>query len=88
MQPDQLQLLEEIMELEFAAVELNLYLDTHPFERKAISQYNDVVHELRARKQRYEMKYGPLANYGTYTSEYPWGWVEEPWPWEFAYRRD
>lgn len=76
------QLLKQIQELEFAALDLNLYLDTHPKCQEAIVDYNKVTCELEKAKTIYQMNYGPLANFGEATSGYPWTWVEEPWPWE------
>jgi spore coat protein JB len=73
------------MELQFAAVELNLFLDNNPNNSRALNEYNWVVDELRQKKHEYSRLYGPLANFGTYPSDCPWGWVEEPWPWEIEY---
>lgn len=79
------QLLMMIMAEEFTAVEFNLYLDTHPDDRKALDDYNQTVKRLAELKQQYEKKYGPLTNFGYVPSEYPWRWVEEPWPWEINF---
>lgn len=79
------QLLVMIMAEEFTAVDLNLYLDTHPDDRKALNDYNETVSKLAELKQQYEKKYGPLTNFGYVSSEYPWRWVEEPWPWEINF---
>lgn len=72
----------KIQELEFAAVELNLYLDNHPNEQKALVDYNNISKDLGSLKKEYESKYGPLCNFGNAPSAYPWQWVNEPWPWE------
>ncbi|MGE5396613.1 MAG: spore coat protein CotJB [Chitinophagales bacterium] len=79
------QLLVQIMAEEFTAVELNLFLDTHPEDRKALSDFNETVKKLNQFKAQYEQKYGPLTNFGYVTSEYPWHWVDEPWPWEINF---
>lgn len=78
-------LLKKIMAEEFTAVELNLYLDTHPDDEKALNEFNDTVRKLNRLKQEYESEYGPLTNFGYATSNYPWKWVEEPWPWEINF---
>ncbi|MFP4698030.1 MAG: spore coat protein CotJB [Eubacteriales bacterium] len=75
-------LLREIQELEFAGVELNLYLDTHPDCEKALMDYNMINRELLKKKRAYEMKYGPLSNFAEAPSQFPFAWVKEPWPWE------
>lgn len=76
------ELMKKIKELEFAAVDLNLYLDTHPQCRQALADYNMITQDLMKHKKMYESKFGPLTNYGTSPSQYPWRWVDEPWPWE------
>lgn len=75
-------LLDKIRELEFAAVELNLYLDNNPRNIKAVEDYNRISEELMKLKKLYEMEYGVLTNFGHSQSKCPWSWVEEPWPWE------
>ena len=76
------ELLQKIRELEFAGVELNLFLDNHPNDQKALMDFNTFSKELTACVKEYEMKYGPLMNFGFSPSAYPWQWVNEPWPWE------
>lgn len=73
------------MELEFTAIELNLYLDTHPEDQRALSDYNATVQELMGAKMAYEARYGPLLNYGFSPSPQTWRWIEEPWPWEMTF---
>jgi len=75
-------LLDEIRAIEFMTIELNLYLDTHPDDRKALNDYNSYTKQLMALKDEYQRLYGPLSNFGTAVSEYPWAWLNEPWPWE------
>ncbi|BDR77752.1 spore coat protein CotJB [Clostridium tetani] len=79
---NRLELLKTIQEYEFAAVELNLYLDNNPNNQKAICDYNCVCESLMRLKNLYEEKFGPLTNFGYAKSDCPWQWVEEPWPWE------
>jgi len=76
------ELLLKIQELEFAVVDLNLFLDTHPGSEQALADYNKYTQELINLKDVYEMKYGPLTNFGYSPSQCPWQWVDEPWPWE------
>lgn len=76
------ELMAKLKELEFAAVDLNLFLDTHPTNQQALMDYNMVSQDLHKAKKIYETKFGPLCNFGHSTSQYPWKWIEEPWPWE------
>ncbi|OGO83144.1 MAG: spore coat protein CotJB [Clostridiales bacterium GWD2_32_19] len=75
-------LLLEIQKFEFATVDLNLFLDTHPDNQRALNDYNMYTVELSKLKKEYRLKFGPLANFGSAPSMSPWQWVETPWPWE------
>jgi spore coat protein JB len=75
-------LLRKIQEVEFACVELNLFLDTHPDNEQALCDYNRFTEELMNLKNMYETKYGPLTHFGGSPSRFPWQWIESPWPWE------
>ena len=69
----------KIKELDFALVELGLYLDTHPDDRKALCLHNTYAKQVKELKDKYQKVYGPL------TMDYPcnkWRWLEQPWPWE------
>jgi spore coat protein JB len=79
---DREKLFRKIQEVEFTAVDLNLFLDTHPTCQQALMDYNTVTCELMKLKKMYETHYSPLANYGNSPSQYPWRWVDDPWPWE------
>lgn len=79
---DRKAMLTRIQELEFAAVELNLFLDTHPDNRQALADYNVFTEQLINMKNVYEMRFGPLYNFGLSPSRFPWQWIDEPWPWE------
>lgn len=79
----QISMLRKIQEMQFVAVELNLYLDTHPCDAEALNDFNCAVDILGQHKRVYEEIYGPLLNFGFGGhSEKPWQWVNDPWPWE------
>ncbi|MBX6377203.1 MAG: spore coat protein CotJB [Clostridia bacterium] len=82
MEAERQRLLDQIRQWHFAAVELNLFLDTHPDEPQALDDYNEAVEQLMRLHREYERRYGPLTNHGGSPSRYPWQWIEEPWPWE------
>lgn len=77
-------LLRQIMELEFTAIELNLFLDTHPDSREALADYKAVNERLTALRAEYERQCGPLLPFSAGGDEC-WNWIEEPWPWEMAF---
>lgn len=79
--------LRAIMQLEFVCVDLQLFLDTHPCESRAIEEFKRYSNELMAAKQAYEDKFGPLLNYGFGRVQDGWNWICDPWPWEINWRR-
>lgn len=85
MDKERKQLLSAIMAEEFTAIDLNLYLDTHPDDKKALADFYDTVRKLAELKAQYEKKYGPLTSFSDVPSKYPWHWVDEPWPWEINF---
>ncbi|MGE5558374.1 MAG: spore coat protein CotJB [Bacillota bacterium] len=82
MRNEQLSSLKEIMALEFTLVDLHLYLDTHPSDSKALSDYNTIFAQLSTLKNNYEETYGPIT---PRPSARPWQWISEPWPWDMEY---
>ena len=71
----------QLMALDFAMTELNLYLDTHPNDTDAFEMFHDYEKLLAAVKRDYEEKYGPLtANRAAKGTKYTW--ISDPWPWE------
>jgi len=85
MDAERLRMLHEIQEAEFTALELQLFLDTHPDHMGALHEFNQAAERLAHARRRYEERYGPLLSYGFSMSRHPWQWVEEPWPWEIEY---
>lgn len=77
-------LLHEIQKWQFRAVELNLFLDTHPEDQRALGDYNQAVERLSTLRRTYEERYGPLTNFGWSPSGYPWAWINDPWPWDIG----
>lgn len=77
------ELLRRIQELEFIGVELTLYLDTHPDDANALTDYNRAAMELVPLRRQYEQLYGPLTSYASEPiTGNKWRWIDDPWPWE------
>ncbi|GIP47156.1 CotJB protein [compost metagenome] len=74
--------LEKLQALDFALVELNLYLDTHPDDLAAIQQFNQLTQERTQHANHFQQLYGPLQNFGRAYSKFPWEWSQSPWPWQ------
>ncbi len=73
------EMMQQIQALNFAIIELGLYLDTHPEDQKALCLHNKYCKELDELEEQYQKAFGPL------TIKFPcnkWRWLEEPWPWE------
>lgn len=73
------EMINRIKALNFAIIELGLYLDTHVNDEKAICLHRKYCKEYRELTDKYQKVYGPL------TIQFPcnkWRWIEEPWPWE------
>ena len=74
-------LLNDISEVQFICIELQLYLDTHPDDAAANHDYFWYAAKLDRLVEKYEEKYGPLLNFGLSTTE-SGSWVKTKWPWE------
>jgi spore coat protein JB len=74
--------LEELQQLDFGLVELTLYLDTHPEDIQALGQFNQLAQQRQLSAGEFEIRYGPLLQFGHSLSRYPWQWAETPWPWQ------
>ena len=76
------QLLQQINQLSFCLVDLNQYLDMHPDNQEAITQFNCFFQQYWDVKTAYTLQYGPLNNFGFCPASYPWSWTNDPWPWD------
>lgn len=72
-------LLKRIATLDFAVVELNLYMDTHPFDTEKNEELNNYKKKSNSLKEEFEKKYGPLSS--NRKEKNRWGWISDPWPW-------
>ena len=69
---------------DFAMVELNLYLDTHPQDEQALCLF----HMYRDKREKlvatYEAQFGPYVATVNDVQGDRFTWVNDPWPWEFC----
>ena len=79
---DKDKMLYEIMALDFAMVDLKLYLDTHPTDTDAIDLFNNVAKKRKVMVDSFQSMYGPITAENYTHSEDMWDWVENPWPWD------
>ena len=75
-------LLKELQGLDFKLYDLQLYLNTHPFDEEALALYQDTADEAMDVREEYESKYGPLTIDSIPMNANSWVWDNGPWPWE------
>jgi spore coat protein JB len=73
-------MLEEIMALDFTLVDLNLYLNTHPYDQKAMTAFVNSSARAKMLRDKFEKTYGPIT--ASSSNTYPWPWINNPWPWD------
>ena len=76
------QLLKEYGTMSFAAHDILLFLDTHPFNAEALKAFSHYYRTARVLKNEYEMKYGPLTADASPAGNC-WQWIDSPLPWEY-----
>ena len=77
---NQEELLKSLMELDFIAVDLGLFLNTHPDDSDAIAAYNQVITAADTVRMKYEETFGPLCSFRSYAANtQAWQWMENPW---------
>lgn len=79
---DRKRLLDEIGKASFYVTELNLYLDTHPYDQQAIEAFNQ-YNALRAQLiKEFSENYGPINLDFSDSDTREWKWALQDWPWE------
>lgn len=73
-------LLKKISTYQFAALDLQLFLDTHKKDMKALEQMKEYRMAAKPLIEEYEKKYGPLTKNAN--TQNVWSWIKGPWPWE------
>ena len=74
------ELLTDVSALDFMLTDLNLYLDTHPDDQKALMYYHNIRNQYNMLKQQFTENFGPLTPNST--SPTLWNWIDNPWPWD------
>lgn len=75
-------LLRKIQQLNFAMIELGLFLNNQPTCEEALALYDKVKCMHDDAKAQFEELYGPLTLEGVNTKKDGWSWMKGPWPWE------
>lgn len=74
-------LMKELQTVSFVMDDIRLFLDTHPFETDALTNYESFKTQRNQTLAEYSKFYGPLLAYDVAEDSH-WTWVEQPWPWE------
>ena len=75
------ELMKKVQEADFFALDLQLYLNTHPDCSRALALYQDAVQKAKELRKEYEKTYGPITATAT-PDKLPWQWSRNPWTWE------
>ena len=73
--------MQEVRETGFALIDINLFLDTHPNDEKAMDYFNKYQQMHKEARRYYEDNFGPLTSNAVDTNN-GWTWTQDPWPWE------
>ncbi len=73
--------LKQLMAYDFMQLELNLFLDTHPHNQRALNEFHKINRKAKELREKYEEHFGPLTT-SAVNSQTDWEWICSPWPWE------
>lgn len=74
-------MLRRLSSIHFALVELNLFLDTHPYNKEALMAFKEYENKFKALLKDYQQHFGPITARETIDNT-EWDWIKGPWPWE------
>ncbi len=80
---DKYRLKRRIYEFDFSIKEMELYLDVHPNNRRALALLSELRNKRTELVKTYEKRFGPfiVTTHDAPTNE-RWSWIDSPWPWE------
>ncbi len=76
-------LMQQLQAVDFAIVELNLYLDSYPNCCEARQMLDRLIEQRKPIADAYEAEFGPLT--AACKKGSGWEWINGPWPWELAF---
>jgi spore coat protein JB len=77
-------LVSRIHALDFAILELGLFLDTNPCDEQALCKRREYLDTRNALIAAYEEQFGPYVVNSKQVKGDRWSWVDGPWPWEYG----
>ncbi len=76
------EILKQLTLLDFVAVDLQLYLDTHPNDEEIIVKYNEIIEAGDKLRAALEDNREPLFSFRSYSNNEYFNWIDNPYPWE------
>lgn len=73
-------LMKRISSYDFAVIELQIYLDTHPNDAPLAAKLKEYLAKSDALRKEYEEKFGPIQAKRENSNR--WAWISNPWPWD------
>ena len=69
---------------DFAILDLETYLDSHPDDARAMHLREQYMCKRRELIAEYEAAFGPYVVTTDDVRGDRWTWVDNPWPWDFG----
>ena len=70
-------------QMQFAMHEINLYLDVFPNDSNMMNQFVMFRNTYNNLLNDFQNKYGAIDVNSEFLNNVPFGWVEQPWPWDW-----
>jgi len=83
MNAEQAAMMLKLQQLGFTLDDLQIYLDTHPYDGNAIERYNATATEYQNLAAQYSTKFTPLSEDMPSNREDEWAWGLDDYPWDF-----
>ncbi len=77
---EQERLLKRISAYDFAILELQIFLDTHPMNKQANMKLEEYTTKSNVLTTEYEQKFGPIQADNIELNRL--AWISNPWPWD------
>lgn len=69
--------------IDFAILEIELFLDTHPTDRRAMQMLREYRTRRKIEITNYESRFGKyIVTTDNVDAQDRWNWIDSPWPWE------
>lgn len=77
----------EMMAIDFVVHELGLYLDTHAEDEEAFAVFQSFLAMRKEAHRRYRDLCGPIMKSDLLGAD-RFSWLNDPWPWDYAGRKE